>query len=980
MTNLSQVVHGTGCSAKDTLYAGVEFYYQENIDVMIGSPCSSGNIPLGLLTSQWNLPHISWVSTSPVLADKTVYTTLGRTLGSFSKMGPAFVDIFRYFGWNRTVILSSEDAVCSYSSEAANGALIKNGIRVVDYDTFTLDITDSEMIRLWKKTKLVGRIIIFCASAALERHFLLLAHDIGMSNGEYVFLNVKLLDADQYIQPWFAGDDRDGDARHIYGSVFQISYAKRDKEETYAFMKEVLNKSAGNPENITVDAGVEISASPYSPFLHDAMILYAMAANKTLEMGGDIRDGELMFDNMKGIVFSGKSGTVVMDNNVEREPNYWVKDLRSDGFFGTIMEVSVNVTGQRSINVFDVPIWGNELTDPPPDTPVCGFLNELCSPDEIETNLKILIIVVIVMFLVCLVVVVSLYYRRRKLEEELANTLWKVRYDEIVFDKTRRFGSMASDLSLQSLKSDKRSRSSQLNVPSIVTDQIFTKTGLYRDALVAIKRLNRENIVVDREDLLEIKALRDMHHLNVNAFIGICPDEPNVCILTQYCPKGSFQDVLQNDDIKLDWLFKTSLLTDLVSGMEYIHKSRVGSHGRLKSSNCVIDSRWVLKVTDYGLNRFKSHTQDDGDYAYHAGLLWTAPEILRSSQRPLNGTQKGDIYSFAIIIGETLTRSGPFDTHIHSPREIVELVSKGGTPPFRPGTIAAGKNTKEQFSMISLMQKCWDEDESMRPTFREIKTTLSIITRGKNTNIVDNILNMMEKYANNLEDIVEERTRMLMEEKKKTDKLLYSMLPRSVADQLKLGRRVDAELYDQVTIFFSDIVGFTQLGAESTPLQVVDFLNDLYTMFDDTIVHFDVYKIETIGDAYMVVSGLPQRNGRRHAGEIANMALNLLCEVTKFKIRHLPGRQLQLRIGIHSGPCVAGVVGLTMPRFCLFGDTVNTASRMESFGQALRIHISPSTARALEALGGYKMTPRGSVNIKRKQSLYDSSDDSVNQT
>ena len=95
--------------------------------------------------------------------------------------------------------------------------------------------------------------------------------------------------------------------------------------------------------------------------------------------------------------------------------------------------------------------------------------------------------------------------------------------------------------------------------------------------------------------------------------------------------------------------------------------------------------------------------------------------------------------------------------------------------------------------------------------------------------------------------------------------------------------------------------------------------------------------METIGDAYMVVSGLPNRIGNKHAGEIAKMSLDLLSAMTNFKVRHKPDDQLQLRIGIHSGPCVAGVVGLKMPRYCLFGDTVNYASRMESSGLGKRI-------------------------------------------
>ncbi|CAH1802505.1 unnamed protein product [Owenia fusiformis] len=336
---------------------------------------------------------------------------------------------------------------------------------------------------------------------------------------------------------------------------------------------------------------------------------------------------------------------------------------------------------------------------------------------------------------------------------------------------------------------------------------------------------------------------------------------------------------------------------------------------------------------------------------------------------PSCGSKKGDIYSFGIVFKEIIWRNGPYtEVDILTPKEIIDRVKHPtGDRFFRP--VAKHIPIAAPDLVTEITSSCWKEDPNASPSFNQILKIVHKYRKGTSTNIMDNMMKIMEKYANNLEDVVAERTQQLEDEKKKTDSLLYRMLPQSVAEQLKQGKTVAAETFEEVTIYFSDIVGFTTLASNSTPMQVVDLLNSLYTVFDDVITQHDVYKVETIGDAYMLVSGLPVRNGRQNVYEIANCSLDILSAVMGFTIPHLPQQKLRVRIGVHTGACVAGVVGLTMPRYCLFGDAVNTASRMESHGEPLRIHISPYTYNALKDSEQYECCCRGEINIKGKGSM-----------
>uniref|UniRef100_A0A4W4HTB1 Guanylate cyclase n=1 Tax=Electrophorus electricus TaxID=8005 RepID=A0A4W4HTB1_ELEEL len=460
-----------------------------------------------------------------------------------------------------------------------------------------------------------------------------------------------------------------------------------------------------------------------------------------------------------------------------------------------------------------------------------------------------------------------------------------------------------------------------------------------------------------------LSQLLRIDYYNLTKFYGTVKYEYGVFAVFEFCERGSLRYVL-NDKISypnesfMDLEFKISVMYDIAKGMSYLHSSNIEMHGRLKSTNCVVDSRMVVKITDFGCNTILIPGKD----------LWTAPEHLR-----VQGiSQKGDVYSFAIIAHEIVLRECPFYTE--SCTDVAEKLYRvqcpNGPVVFRPDLNFETARERE-VELYVLIKNCWDEDPEKRPDFKKIESTLGKIFSNlhdqANASYMDNLIRRLQMYSRNLEHLVEERTALYKAERDRADQLNFMLLPGPVVRSLKETGRVEPELFDEVTIYFSDIVGFTTICHHSTPMEVVDMLNDMYKNFDSILDNHDVYKVETIGDAYMVVSGLPRRTGNRHAVEICLMALDILEFMGTFQLRHLPGIPLWIRIGVHSGPCAAGVVGNKMPRYCLFGDTVNTASRMESTGLPLRIHVSQSTISILQRTDcQFEYVRRGETYLKGK--------------
>jgi adenylate cyclase len=203
--------------------------------------------------------------------------------------------------------------------------------------------------------------------------------------------------------------------------------------------------------------------------------------------------------------------------------------------------------------------------------------------------------------------------------------------------------------------------------------------------------------------------------------------------------------------------------------------------------------------------------------------------------------------------------------------------------------------------------------------------------------------------------------KLLRSEEEKAEELLLNILPREIAAILKNEKRTIADQYDGASILFADLVGFTPLTAEMAPVEMVELLNEIFSQFDSLVEKYDLEKIRTIGDNYMVASGVP-RPRPDHAGALARLALDMRAYLDSRPRRN--GRRVDFRIGINSGPVIGGVIGRKKFVYDLWGDAVNTASRMESHSLPGKIQVTQATYELIQ--DDFRFEPRGMTQVKGK--------------
>ncbi|CAB9509368.1 activated protein kinase catalytic subunit alpha-1 [Seminavis robusta] len=433
----------------------------------------------------------------------------------------------------------------------------------------------------------------------------------------------------------------------------------------------------------------------------------------------------------------------------------------------------------------------------------------------------------------------------------------------------------------------------------------------------------------------EMRVLARLRHPCITTVMGavITPHRDPVMVM-EYMEYGSLHDLLRNETMLLAGEIILPIIRDLAQGLRFLHSSKPPIlHGDLKARNILIDGRFRAKLCDFGLSNKRASSISGTPF-------WLAPEYLTGMK---HYNTSCDIYSVGIIIWEIYARKSPYEGENF--KDVIR------------GVCNRRINKRPKIPLecppkfVEIMQKCWSPDAPYRPAARNLDVMV------------------MELSAQDAEPITEDdRVR-----KQRAGDLLNDIFPKHVADALKEGNKVEPEKHDMVTVIFSDIVSFTDISRQIGPEKVCDMLDRLYLKFDTCARKHNVFKVETIGDAWMGVTNLEGDQDLTHVRHIAEYAIDMvnLANTVMIDTEDPTRGFVNIRVGFHSGSVVSNVIGSSNKRYCLFGDTVNTASRMESNSVRNRILCSHRSYKLLkDQAPSMKIKCRGKIEVKGKGQMY----------
>ncbi|WKY15148.1 hypothetical protein Q1695_000560 [Nippostrongylus brasiliensis] len=946
-----EVVIRLGCShdrpSQGTSMAA-ELFFKEGVNAYISPPCTDEQVQIGRLAYFWKRPVFARTLNTPFAMNPQYFpNTVNVGTASSAGLAHALIEIARLVGEVQITLVGPFP-------------LNEDHYPIADAVTAYLEETDSSLIRTTLETPLAcpsqyvesppissnfEEAVWTVRQIEMSTKVVAIATDFADMKKAMSTLEVRRLSEQSYIvimlcttpvQSCFA----DAGTRAILADSGIIVLAPH--MDNYTAASEHITKLLSSPLQGEMGRYISLFNS-----------CYGYCYGSKLAGTGDT---QRFADTFKSKSFTNSLGTISFDGGGSALYNYYFYTLPgTHGNYDVFLEMITQAsTCSNAITCFTVTI---RIVDSAVILAKKNNMIEECLRlGNCQNHLGLILGVVLGTIAVAAIIIGYILSRRHRLN--IYRMHWKVSKDQlkIIENKQANFkGSKAGD----GISGKRRTVAS------------YALLGSNKAEFIALRHVKK--IKWTKPELKFLYEMRQLNNDNLSTFLGICANElDNFYILYALIDRASLEDFIKDPDFPIDDLFRSAFLRDILKGLQYLHKSPIRYHGLLLTKHCLVDSNWVLKLTHFGVASMLHELIADKVLQsmpeYHLSpdyFPMFAPELLKETGNCDNyprGSPQGDIYSLGMILFWLMYREDPFGkTGLRGKALVSEIIKRRLKP-----EVDDYDGSPEQKALTRLMKECYTTAAESRPSLRNVLTAVNKAFSTSKGNLVDQMLRMNEKYAQNLEQIVAERNAMLQEAQEQTNRLLNEMLPASVAQVLKEGGTIPPRSYDAATVCFVQLCDFPALVRKSRSDEVISFLNDIFDRFDTIIRKHDAYKVETTGETYMVASGVPNENDGRHIIEIAECSLDIREESYTYVVSHCPDFKVRVRIGFHCGPIAAGVIGIRSPRYCLFGDTVNFASRMQSNCPPNQIQTSEVTALRLMNTHEYSLVKRGIVQVKGK--------------
>jgi serine/threonine protein kinase len=843
----------------------------------MGAYRSSVSIPTSIVTGVLGYPQVSSGSTSADLDDVSQYPLFARTLPSDAGTTvPIILYIRNVLQVSHLAVINVNDAYGNAFVEGMRKAAALHAPDMVIHQ-IPLDEDQGSIEGAVASLKNTEFRFVFCLVFTTETHdaVLMEAYNNGVAgNG---------------LHNWLFGDSFTGtlDGRIFEkGSPLHLSYRGSALMEVsggvpgmpnydnYASKMEALRNPTdleylgslfpkhehpdygSEPPFIGNDDFLTRITNGFSPFIYEAAIALGLAACDAYQ-DNESFSGQEHFDRLVETTFTGVSGNVVFDQVTgTRDPNSalykvanFVEEDTGDGV--RFVPVVTDLFQDGDWNQQEEFLFNDGTTNLPRDLPP-----PIEDNGDDGTSLALLIggpVAVVVALIVS--VMIFLFYENKRKDND---SVWKVEKEELKFSEPPEVigrgtfgvvllaeyrGTQVAVKRVIPLRSEKTKRGSSnadnsdscnLETKTVSSAGTYSNTGMKSGTLGVSSRCivgkssswigestsneGRSSTVfgtrpndaamlrkMKQEFVEEMRYLSKLRHPCVTTIMGAVTGKDPMLVM-EYMEHGSLYDLLHNETLCIEGELLLPILRDVSQGVRFLHSANPQViHGDLKAQNILVDSKFRAKVADFGLSQKKNLGGTGTPF-------WMAPELLRAESA---NTAATDVYSFGIILYEVYSRRDPYEDE--NPEEVLRLVADKSVRkrPPAPNSMPA--------KLKSLMSDCVEDEADKRPTFEELDARLKRIDAetadpGQASNKASSIS-------------------------------LFDIFPRHIAEALRDGRTVDAEHRDSVTIFFSDIVGFTTISAELEPRKVASMLDRLYTKFDALSQKHDIFKVETIGDA-----------------------------------------------------------------------------------------------------------------------------------